>query len=63
MKIVVGGYIVSYPLGGMTWHHLNYLLGLQELGHELFFLEDGGECVPVAVDVGDDSDAQVRPRP
>jgi hypothetical protein len=43
MKIVVGGYIVSYPLGGMTWHHLNYLLGLKELGHELFFLEDGGD--------------------
>lgn len=45
MKIVVGGYIVSYPLGGMTWHHLNYLLGLQELGHELFFLEDGGDWI------------------
>jgi hypothetical protein len=28
MTIVVGGYIVGFPLGGMTWHHLNYLLGL-----------------------------------
>jgi hypothetical protein len=27
LTIVVGGYIVGYPLGGMTWHHLNYLLG------------------------------------
>ncbi len=42
MKIVVGGYIIGYPLGGMTWHHLNYLLGLEELGHEVFFLEDSG---------------------
>jgi hypothetical protein len=42
MRIVVGGYIVGYPLGGMTWHHLNYVLGLEELGHELFFLEDSG---------------------
>jgi hypothetical protein len=42
MRIVVGGYIVAYPLGGMTWHHLNYLLGLEELGHEVFFLEDSG---------------------
>src|SRR5262245_46150631 len=42
MKIVVGGYIVAYPLGGMTWHHLNYLLGLEDLGHEVFFLEDSG---------------------
>lgn len=43
MKIVVGGYIVAYPLGGMTWHHLNYLLGLEQLGHEVFFLEDSGD--------------------
>jgi hypothetical protein len=42
LTIVVGGYIVSYPLGGMTWHHLNYLLGLHELGHEVWFLEDSG---------------------
>lgn len=41
MKIVLGGYIVGYPLGGMTWHHLNYLLGLIELGHEVTYLEDG----------------------
>lgn len=42
LTIVVGGYIVGYPLGGMTWHHLNYLLGLHELGHEVYFLEDSG---------------------
>jgi hypothetical protein len=42
LTIVVGGYIVAYPLGGMTWHHLNYLLGLVELGHEVWFLEDSG---------------------
>jgi hypothetical protein len=41
MKIVLGGYIVGYPLGGMTWHHLNYLLGLIDLGHEVTYLEDG----------------------
>jgi hypothetical protein len=43
MTIVVGGYIIGYPLGGMTWHHLHYLLGLHELGHEVWFLEDSGE--------------------
>jgi len=42
LTIIVGGYIVAYPLGGMTWHHLNYLLGLHELGHEVWFLEDSG---------------------
>ncbi len=42
LTIIVGGYIVAYPLGGMTWHHLNYLLGLHEMGHEVWFLEDSG---------------------
>src|SRR5687767_1899835 len=42
LTIVVGGYIVGYPLGGMTWHHLNYLLGLHAMGHEVWFLEDSG---------------------
>jgi len=41
MRIVVGGYIVSFPLGGMSWHHLHYLLGLRELGHEVWFYELG----------------------
>lgn len=43
LTIIVGGYIVGYPVGGMTWHHLNYLLGLHELGHEVWFLEDSGD--------------------
>lgn len=38
--ILVGGYIVGFPLGGMTWHHLNYLLGLHALGHEVWLYED-----------------------
>lgn len=42
LVIVVGGYIVGFPVGGMTWHHLNYLIGLHELGHEVYFLEDSG---------------------
>ncbi len=43
MTIVVTGYIIGYPLGGMTWHHLNYLAGFHELGHEVWFYEDSGQ--------------------
>jgi hypothetical protein len=42
LTIVVGGYIVGLPLGGMTWHHLNYLLGLHAMGHDVYFQEDSG---------------------
>jgi len=28
------------PWGGLAWHHLQYLLGLAEMGHDVWFLED-----------------------
>lgn len=40
LRIVVLGYIVRGPLGGLTWHHLQYVLGLARLGHEVYFVED-----------------------
>jgi hypothetical protein len=39
LRILVLGYIVRGPMGGMSWHHLNYLLGLEDLGHDVYFLE------------------------
>jgi hypothetical protein len=38
-RVVVLGYVVRGPLGGLTWHHLQYLLGLAALGHEAWFVE------------------------
>ncbi len=45
MKILVAGIIARYPFGGVTWCSLMYLLGLRSLGHEVFYIEDTGECV------------------
>jgi hypothetical protein len=42
LRIVVSGSIAQYPLGGMTWHHLQYVLGLARLGHDVLYLEDTG---------------------
>lgn len=42
LKILVGGYLIGFPLGGMFWLALSYLLGLKRLGHEVLFLEDTG---------------------
>jgi hypothetical protein len=30
-------------MGGMTWHHLQYFLGLHQMGHDVYFLEDSGD--------------------
>lgn len=43
LRIVVLGYIVRCPLGGFAWHHLQYVLGLRHLGHEVIFLEDSDD--------------------
>lgn len=33
-----------YPYGGVGWCSLMYLLGLKRLGHQVWYLEDTGEC-------------------
>ncbi|MEW5773086.1 MAG: hypothetical protein AB1916_06130 [Thermodesulfobacteriota bacterium] len=59
LKIVVSGYLVGFPMGGMAWMLGHWLLGLQRLGHELFFLEDAGDWTypfnPLVRDFGTDS--------
>src|SRR5213596_1260844 len=40
LRVVVVGYIVRGPLGGLAWHHLQYVLGLHLLGHDVVFVED-----------------------
>jgi hypothetical protein len=40
LRIVVLGYVVRGPLGGLAWHHLQYALGLGALGHDVWFVED-----------------------
>lgn len=43
MRIIVLGYLVRGPLGGLAWHHLQYILGLARLGHDVHFLEDSDD--------------------
>lgn len=38
-KVVVGVYMVRYPLGGMLSWALQYLLGLQQAGHDVTIVE------------------------
>ena len=41
-RIVLGSYMVRYPLGGMMSYVLQYLRGFQRLGHEVYFVEKAG---------------------
>jgi len=43
LRIVTTGLIAQYPLGGVTWDYLQYVLGLKALGHDVFYIEDTGQ--------------------
>lgn len=43
LRVVVLGYVVRGPLGGLAWHHLQYVLGLRALGHDVHFIEDSDD--------------------
>jgi hypothetical protein len=43
LRVVVLGYIVRGPLAGLAWHHLQYILGLAKLGHDVMFVEDSDD--------------------
>jgi hypothetical protein len=45
LRIIVLGYIVRGPLGGLAWHHLQYVMGLAGLGHDVSFIEDSGDSL------------------
>ncbi|MHB8576022.1 MAG: glycosyltransferase [Dehalococcoidia bacterium] len=40
LRIVVGGLIGLLPAGGVTWDYVQYPLGLAELGHDIYYIED-----------------------
>jgi hypothetical protein len=44
LRIVVSGMIGQYPLGGVTWDYLQYVVGLSRLGHDVYYVEDTGLC-------------------
>lgn len=56
LRIIVTGLIAQHPLiGGITWHYLQYLIGLADLGHDVFYFEDSGES-PYNLDGGTSGD-------
>lgn len=40
LRIIVGGLVGQYPLGGVAWDYFHYLLGLHQLGHDVYYHED-----------------------
>ena len=43
MRIIVSGAIGRSYVGGQAWVYMQYLAGLRDLGHDVYYLEDCGE--------------------
>ena len=56
LRIVVLGYIIRGGFGGLAWHHLQYVLGLRRLGHDVLFVEDSDDY-PCCVHLDKELDA------
>src|SRR5712671_6858227 len=41
-KIIVLHFAGQMPLAGIAWQAMHYLLGLEQLGYEAWYIEDGG---------------------
>ncbi len=65
-KLVVMGFMGSCPIAGVIWQHIHYIVGLQRLGHDVFYIEDSARLPynPETFEVGDEFDyaAQVLDR-
>ncbi|MBE2180721.1 MAG: hypothetical protein IAE97_09645 [Chthoniobacterales bacterium] len=40
-KIIVLGFMGGCPIAGVIWQHIHYIVGLQRLGHDVYYVEDG----------------------
>ena len=61
-RILVLGLMGQYPMAGVAWQALQYLLGLSRLGFEVFYAEDSGAppYSPAALSVTDDPEPNVE---
>src|SRR5262245_27737845 len=44
-KIIVFGILFWYPLAGVTYQFLHYLIGLRRLGYDPYYVEDSGRWI------------------
>ncbi len=55
-RIIVLGFMAGCPIAGVIWQHIHYIVGLQRLGHEVFYVEDTSRFPynPATFDISDD---------
>jgi hypothetical protein len=61
-KIIVFGILFWYPLAGVTYQFLHYLIGLRRLGYDPYYIEDSGRYVydPRIIDLTPDATGNIE---
>jgi hypothetical protein len=57
-RIVVMGFMGGMPIAGVIWQHVHYVVGLQRLGHDVYYVEDSARLPynPQTFEVNDEFD-------
>jgi hypothetical protein len=57
-RIVVMGFMGGMPIAGVIWQHVHYVVGLQRLGHDVYYIEDSARLPynPETFDVNNEFD-------
>jgi len=60
--IVVMGFMGSCPIAGVVWQHIHYVVGLQRLGHAVYYIEDSARLPynPETFEVNNEFDYAAR---
>jgi hypothetical protein len=61
-RIIVFGILFWYPLAGVTYQFLHYLIGLRRLGYDPFYIEDSGRWIydPALNDMSPDATPNIE---
>lgn len=61
-RIIVFGILFWFPLAGVTYQFLHYLIGLRRLGYDPYYIEDSGRWIydPLLNDISPDASRNVR---
>jgi hypothetical protein len=61
-RIVVMGFMGSMPIAGVIWQHVHYVVGLQRLGHDVYYIEDSARLPynPETFEVNNEFDYAAR---
>ncbi len=60
-RVIVFGILFWYPLAGVTFQFLHYLIGLRRLGYDVWYVEDSGRWVydPTLNDISPDPSGNI----